>query len=95
MNSSQRKAVSRHRRRQKEKGMVRMEVSVPDSDRELIRQTAANLRAGGKIAEQTRAAMNSIINPFAGMNLKELIEAMPLGELEIERSRETGRDIEF
>jgi len=72
-----------------------MEVSVPDSDRELIRQTAANLRAGGKIAEQTRTAINSIINPFAGMNLKELIEAMPLGELEIERSRETGRDIEF
>jgi hypothetical protein len=95
MNASQRKAVSRHRRRQKEKGMVRMEVSVPDSDRELIRQTAANLRAGGKIAEQTRAAMNSIINPFAGMNLKELIEAMPLGELEIERSKETGREIEF
>ncbi|MFC1695839.1 hypothetical protein ACFL1C_06920 [Pseudomonadota bacterium] len=95
MNASQRKAVSRHRRRQKEKGMVRMEVSVPDSDRELIRQAAANLRAGGKIAEQTRAAMNSIINPFAGMNLKELIEAMPLGELEIERSKETGREIEF
>jgi hypothetical protein len=95
MNATQRKAVSRHRKRQKEKGMVRMEVSVPDSDRELIRQTASNLRAGGKIAEQTRAAMNSIINPFAGMNLKELIEAMPLGELEIERSRETGREIEF
>jgi hypothetical protein len=95
MNASQRKAVSRHRKRQKEKGMVRMEVSVPDSDRELIRQTAANLRAGGEIAEQTRAAINSIINPFAGMNLKELIEAMPLGELEIERSRETGREIEF
>jgi len=95
MNASQRKAVSRHRRRQKEKGMVRMEVSVPDSDRELIRQAAANLRAGGKIAERTRAAMNSIINPFAGMNLKELIEAMPLEELEIERSKETGREIEF
>ena len=95
MNASQRKAVSRHRRRQKEKEMVRMEVSVPDSDRELIRQTAANLRAGGKIAEQTRAATNSIINPFGGMNLKELIEAMPLGELEIERSKETGREIEF
>jgi hypothetical protein len=95
MNTSQRKAVSRHRKRQKEKGMVRMEVSVPDSDRELIRQTAANLRAGGELAEKTRDALSSVLNPYEGMNLKELIESAPLEGLELERSKETWRDIEL
>ncbi len=72
-----------------------MEVNVPDSDRELIRQTAANLRAGGDIAEQTRLALSSLLNPYAGMGLKELIEAAPLDDLELERSKETWRDIDF
>ena len=72
-----------------------MEVNVPDTDRELFRQVAANLRAGATIADQTRAAMLSVINPYAGMDLKELIEAGPLNELDIERSRETGKEIEF
>ena len=95
MTPSQRKAVQRHRSRQAKRGIVRMEISVPESDRELLRQTAANLRAGGKIAEQTRAALTSVTNPFAGMGLKELLEAMPIEELELERSKETGRDIEL
>jgi hypothetical protein len=29
------------------------------------------------------------------MGLKELLEAMPIEELELERSKETGRDIEL
>ena len=95
MTPSQKKAVQKHRSRQAKKGFVRMEVSVPESDRELIRQTAANLRAGGNIAEQTRVALSSVLNPYEGMNLKELFEAAPLGELDLERSKETWRDIDL
>jgi len=73
-----------------------MEVNVPDSDRDLIRQTAANLRAGGDIAERIRSALSSVLNPYAGMNLKELLEnAPPLDELDLERSKELPRDIDF
>jgi len=96
MTPAQKKAVQEHRKRQAKKGIVRMEVNVPDSDRDLISQTAAILRAGGAIAERTRSALNSVVNPYAGMNLKELIEnAPPLDELDLERSKETARDIDF
>ena len=95
MTPAQRKAVREHRKRQAKKGFVRVEVNVPDPDRDLIRQTAANLRAGGDIAEQTRLALSSVLNPYEGMNLKELLENSPLGELDLERSKETWRDIDL
>ena len=95
MTPSQNKAIKSYRNRQKAKGIVRVEVAVPETDRELIRQTAANLRAGGEIAEKTRAAMRSVINPYAGMNFKQLLEAAPIEDLELERSKETTRDIEL
>jgi hypothetical protein len=75
--------------------MVRMEISVPEGDRELLRQTAANLRVGGDLAEKTRMALLSVINPYEGMGLKELLEAAPLEDLDLERSRETWRDIDL
>lgn len=95
MTTSQNKAIKSYRNRQKARGIARVEVAVPDSDRDLIRQTAANLRAGGEIAERTRAAMQSVIDPYAGMNLKQLLEAAPIEDLELERSRETWRDIDL
>jgi hypothetical protein len=96
MNQSQKVAVRRYRDRQKRKGIVRMEISVPEGDKPLIREIAANLRAGGELAKQTRSALCSLMNPWAGMNLKELIEnAPPLDELDLERSKETARDIDL
>jgi hypothetical protein len=95
MTPAQKKAVSRYRKRQERKGISRVEISVPDSDKELLKQTAANLRAGGKIAEQTRAALRSVLNPYEGMSLKELLESAPLEGLELERSKETARDIDL
>jgi hypothetical protein len=95
MTPAQKKAVQEHRKRQAIKGIVRMELSIPDDDRELIRQTATNLRAGGEIAERTRLALSAVLDPYEGMNLKELIESAPLGELELERSKETWRDIDL
>jgi len=96
MNHSQKKATDKYRERQKRKGIVRMEISIPESDKPLIRDIAANLRAGGEMAERTRAALSSVLNPYAGMNLKELIEnAPPLDELDLERPLEYTRDIDL
>jgi len=96
MTPSQKNAVKRHRKRQAKKGIVRMEVTVPEADKPLVRTIAANLRAGGEIAERTRSALSAVLNPYIGMNLKELFEnAPPLDELDLERSKETARDIEF
>jgi hypothetical protein len=73
-----------------------MEISVPEEDKPVIRQLAERLRSGGEVAEKVRAAMASALNPYHGMGLKELLEnAPPLDELDIERSKETARDIEL
>ena len=95
MTPAQKKAVHNHRMNQLKKGNSRMEINVPEADKELLRKAAANLRAGGLVAEQTGAALSSIQNPYARMNLKELLESAPLEGVDLYRSRETGRDIEF
>lgn len=96
MTPAQKKAVEDYRERQKEKGLVRVEVNVPDADRLLIKRVAESLRAGGEKAMKTRSALSSILNPYEGMNLKELLEnAPPLDELDLERSKETARDIDL
>jgi hypothetical protein len=96
MGQSQKKAVRRYRERQKENGNVRVEVNVPKHDSPLIRDVAANLRAGGALAERTRSVLKSLLSPFAGMSLKELIEnAPPLDDLDLERSKELPGDIDL
>lgn len=95
MSSSQKKAVERHRRRQLKNGIVRMEINVPKADREMLRKAAAKLRAGGQVAERIRAVLDSILNPFDGLTLKELLESAPLEGVDLERSRETARDIDL
>ncbi len=72
-----------------------MEISVPECDKALLRDIAANLRAGGELADRTRLALSKVQNPYAGMNFKQLLEAAPIEGLEFERSKETARDIEF
>lgn len=72
-----------------------MEISVPQQDRELLKQVAANLRAGGETAENTRNLLNSTQNPYVGLNFKEFLEAAPSGELELDRSKERTSDTDL
>jgi hypothetical protein len=95
MTPAQKEAVRKHRLRQLKKGNSRMEINVPEADKELLRKVAANLRAGGLVAERTRAALGAMQNPYEGLNLKEMLELAPLDGVNLDRSRETGRDIEF
>ena len=95
MTPSQKRAVQEHRKRQAKKGLIRMEVNVPDRDKELLKEIAANLRAGGVLADETRTALGKVQNPYAGMNFKQLLEAAPIEGLEFERSRETAKDIDL
>jgi hypothetical protein len=49
--ASQRKATANHRKRIRAKGLVRLEIQVPQKDVKLVRELAERLRAGSKIAE--------------------------------------------
>jgi hypothetical protein len=95
MTPVQKKAVDEYRKRQKEKGFVRVEVNIPETDKPLIRDVAKGLRSGGETADKIRTAMKSALNPYSGMDLRELLENSPLDELDLERSKETWRDIEL
>jgi len=95
MTNPQKKAVERHRKRQLEKGIVRMEINLPEKDKQLLKSVAASLRAGGQAAEEIRTALRSVVNPYEGMSSKELLEAAPLEGVDLERSTETARDVEF
>lgn len=95
MTNPQKKAVERHRKRQLEKGIVRMEINLPEKDKQLLKSVAASLRAGGQAAEEIRTALRSVVNPYEGMSFKELLEAAPLEGVDLERSTETARDVEL
>ena len=89
MSPSQKKAVASHRKRQLEKGIVRLEINVPAEDRDLMRTMAARLREGGNAAADIRSALLNLLGPKQTLNFKELLEQAPLDGVELERLRES------
>jgi len=61
---SQRNATRTHRRRAKERGLVRVEVQAPKQDAGLIRTLAETLRAGSEKANALRSTLaKALIHP--------------------------------
>ena len=73
MTSSQRKAVGNHRKAQKAKGMVRVEVQAAASDAALIREVAATLKSGSRRAAEVRSLLRASLRPQ-----KSLMDALSL-----------------
>jgi hypothetical protein len=95
MSPSQKKAVARHRERQQQKGIVRLEINVPEQDRSLLRAAAAELRSGGLVAGRVRQALQSVLANSEPVSFKEFLESAPMEGVEFERSRDSGREIQF
>ena len=96
MSGPTRKAVENHRKRQSEKGIVRMELNVPQTDREMLRSVAGVLRAGGVEAVRMRLVMGSALKGEELINFKTFLEMAPLEGVELVRSNETGeREIDW
>lgn len=91
--------VGRYRRKLAQTGVKRIEVTVPAQDSTLIKGLAQSLRAGGAAAARLRTALRATIAPAAnsGADLVTFFRASPLvgAELEVERDKSTGRDIEL
>ncbi len=60
-NSAQRKATAAHRRRNRAKGLVRVEIQVPRADAAMLRQLAEMLRSSNVTAEEARAGLKSAL----------------------------------
>ena len=97
--SSQKRALQNYRSRLNERGMARFEVLGRGSDRDLIRSLARRLAEGGPDAARIRAAIDHAISgrlPKKGGILEALRRTPVVGaDLDLTRSRETGRKVEL
>jgi hypothetical protein len=95
METTQSKAVRNHRSRQRRRGIVRIEVQVPEGDAPLLREIGAALRSDPARARETRAALQRALRPRPGQGLLELLACeLPdeVVEEALERPRDLGRD---
>src|SRR5260370_40218577 len=95
MRSPAGKSVAEHRKRRKQRGLVRIELRAPKEDAPLLRGIAGALADPARGA-QTRRLLRELFAPPAVKGLKALLAAAPLDlELDFDRSIDTGREIEF
>ncbi len=92
--STRQAALIAHRQRLRSRGLQRLEVQVQGDDAPLVRAIAAALADPARAAE-TRALLRGRFAPAPAQSLKALLAAAPLEEIELERSRDTGRVVEL
>jgi hypothetical protein len=91
MTSAQNKAIKTHRKRQAEKGWIRLEVNVPSEDKELLRSVASMLRSGGVDADRIRSILESALAGEELFDFKKYLESAPLEGVDLHRSKKTRR----
>ena len=60
--NAQRYALTAHRRRRRDQGVIRVEVQVPEVDAGIVRDVAAILRGEPRRAQQLRAKLRSVVS---------------------------------
>ncbi|MGD9615856.1 MAG: hypothetical protein AB7H90_05105 [Alphaproteobacteria bacterium] len=94
MADARRKAVAEHRKRLKSRGLARIELRAPAEDAALLREVAAAL-ADPDRAAHTRIVLRELFAVYRAKNFKEFLAAAPLEGVDLERSRDTGREVDF
>jgi hypothetical protein len=94
MASSRKSPVASYRRRMKRAGFVRLEVQVLDEDAPLLRSVARAL-ADPDRAGDTRALLRLHFMQPSAKVLKELLAAAPLDDIDLDRSSDTGREVDL
>ena len=92
MSSAQKKTLSAYRRRQKRRGVMRLEVHVRKDDVSLIRGVAQALSDPAR-ATEARALLRERFGAIQAKGLKELLAAAPLEGIDLTRERDLGRDV--
>ena len=97
MGSSQKRAIQNYRTRLGERGLARFEVLGRDADRDLVRTLARRLAEDGPEASRLRAVVMQLAAgepPKTGGILAALRRSPLVGaDLDLQRSREDGRDV--
>jgi len=92
MSSTQKKTLSAYRRRQKRRGIMRLEVHVRKDDAALIRGVAKALADPGR-ATEARTLLRERFSAVQAKGLKQLLAAAPLEGIDLSRERDLGRDV--
>jgi hypothetical protein len=92
VSSSQKKALSAHRRRQKQRGFVRLEINISKDDAALIRGVAKALSDPAR-ATEARALLRDSFGAVPAKGLKALLAAAPFEGIDLNRERDLGRKV--
>lgn len=84
----------KYRRRQKQRGIVRVEVQVRAEDAPLVRDVARALTDPEREAA-ARSLIRDRLSPASGRGLKALLAAAPLEGIDLGRDRDPGREVDL
>jgi len=87
-------ALRVHRDKMRRKGIVRVEVKVSQEDAELVRAVARALLDPARAAH-TRAWLRKELAQITPVDLKALIESVPLEDHDLDRPRDVGRHVDL
>ena len=94
MSTKPKSPVASHRARRQRQGFVRVEVNVRKEDAGLVRLVASALADPARQAE-ARALLRQRFAEPSHVSLKSLLAAAPLDGIDLDRSADTGRDVEL
>ena len=86
--------LNEHRKRQKRRGIVRVEIQVGKDDAPLIRKIASVL-SDPERAPAARVLLRQRFGDGKEKGLKALLAAAPLDGIDLERSKDSGRAVEL
>ncbi len=99
MSNAQREALTAHRRRRRESGLVRVELQVPAADVGAVRELATLLRGEAKAAQAARAQLRTVVEkPRAATILDMFGSDLPdayFDEVFEQRQTDKPRDIDL
>jgi hypothetical protein len=94
MRNTSKEAITNYRKRRKRQGLVRVEVQVRKEDAQLLRNVAGAL-ADPEHAAEARALLRERFASREAKGLKALLAAAPLDGIDLDRSGDTGREVEL
>lgn len=93
--ASRAKAIlANHRERMSREGFVRVEVRVHEEDAELLRHLASALRDPGR-RDEARLSLRERFGGPPKPSFKAFLASAPLEDIDLERGRDLGRDVDL
>jgi hypothetical protein len=94
MASKPKSSVAIHRARKERQGFVRVEVNVRKEDASLVRRVASALSDPSRQTEARNLLRQRFAEP-PKVSLKVLLASAPLDGIDLDRSRDFGRDVDL